>query len=678
MDADKIKSFFVHHFEKMILALVIAGSGYLMYAGWNLPNFLETEQPERLTTKATQVKSEIDVNHNDAVLPARQELFKFDIVKETSRVDSPVDPSDYSLPQTWSGKSPNSIVRRQDPELIAPRALIVKPVVTSIAIRGSQTDKEAYALASLEAAEPLEKIEKPKPRERRRSRRNMMMGDDMGMDMDMDMGMDMGMDMDMEMMGGMPAGASGPGRRFDSKFDFGMRPVPTTDKQNPVPSVGWFIAGTAVVPHKELYENFKQAFQDAELYDPRRDTPFYYDIQVQRADVTEKSVDELTDADWGDKKDDKSYVWDRTKYTQLAAYRWSGFAPEVVPSDYRDDALSTWIPPVLLDDYRTFAVHPLIPMQSRTDLERAAKMETIDEEIIEFSMDMENETTLIAPGQRAGSGMEMGYDMGFDDMDYDMEGMDGMMMGMGMAMMGRGGIEPNPVDYKLIRFYDFAGFKGSPQFGHKYVYRIRYAVNDPNFPFSETLQPKVSSLAPEVAQRVQGKMAEALKEGKRAFRRWSEWSEPTEPVGLPSLEQYFAGPVEQGTINTWKVAGKDVEYVRDPPTAKVVVSQYDLKTGARIPMQMEVTEGTVLSRKAESADVVDPITLSVKKLPDPELESGTTVVDMDGGVPLKIADDLKSPGVMLFYDQMGQLRLKDRVGDQEMYRIYSYADERGE
>ena len=60
-----------------------------------------------------------------------------------------------------------------------------------------------------------------------------------------------------------------------------------------------------------------------------------------------------------------------------------------------------------------------------------------------------------------------------------------MMMGMGMAMMGRGGMEPNPVDYKLIRFYDFAGFKGSPQFGRKYAYRIRYAVNDPNFPFSE-------------------------------------------------------------------------------------------------------------------------------------------------------------------------------------------------
>ncbi len=469
MDADKIKNFFVHHFEKMILVLVIAASGYLMYSGWTLPNFLEKEQPERLATKATQVKSEIDVNHNDAVLPERQKMFEFDIVKETTRVDTPVDPTDYSLPQTWSGKSPNSIVRRQDPELLAPRALIVKPVATAIAIRGSRTDKEAYALASLEPADPVEKVEKPKPRESRRNRRGnmmeMMMGggmDDMGMDMDMEMGMDM-----MSDMGGMGGSTpTGPGRRFDSKFDFGMRPNPTDDKRNPEPSVGWFIAGTAVVPHKELYENFKQAFQDADLYDPRRDTPFYYDIQVQRADVTNKSVDELTDEDWGDKKDDKSFVWDRTKYTQLAAYRWSGFAPEIVPSDYRDDALSTWIPPVLLDDYRTFALHPLIPMLSQKDLEKEAALENDDEEIIEFSTDMD-ETTLVAPGQRAGamSMMGMDYGMGMDDMD--MGDMDGMMMGMGMAMMGRGGIEAESGRVQadpLLRFRRLQGLAtGWPQ-----------------------------------------------------------------------------------------------------------------------------------------------------------------------------------------------------------------------
>jgi len=261
-------------------------------------------------------------------------------------------------------------------------------------------------------------------------------------------------------------------------------------------------------------------------------------------------------------------------------------------------------------------------------------------------------------------------------MDMGMEG--GMMMGMGMAMMGRGALEADPVDYKLIRFYDFAGFKNSPQFGRKYVYRVRYAVNDPNFPFAETLQPKVSSLAPDVATRVQDLMSSALKDGKRKFRRWSDWSEATDPVSLPTLEQYFAGPIERGAISTWKVAGKDVEYARDAPKAKILASQYDLKTGARVPMQIDVTEGSVLSKKMESVDVVDPITLTVKKMPDAELISGTTVVDLEGGSPLAITEELSSPGMMLLFDQSGQLTVTDEVSDQQMFRTFTYAEERGE
>ena len=140
-------------------------------------------------------------------------------------------------------------------------------------------------------------------------------------------------------------------------------------------------------------------------------------------------------------------------------------------------------------------------------------------------MEMDDDTELVAPGQRATGGMggEGGMGMGMEmDMDMDMgAGMEGgMMMGMGMAMMGRGALEADPVDYKLIRFYDFAGFKNSPQFGRKYVYRVRYAVNDPNFPFAETLQPKVSSMAPDVATRVQDPMA--------STQRWQTY--------LPSLE----------------------------------------------------------------------------------------------------------------------------------------------
>lgn len=674
MDADKIKNFFLNHCEKMILTLVILGSGYLIYAGSQKPNFLDTNQPEQLADRANTVKSDIDLNHNEAIIPDRQPTF--DIVGRTAELDTAVDPLDYSLPKTWTGKSPNSIVRRLDPKLLPPESLIVQSVVTSIAIRGSRTETDAYALAALENADPVEKVEKPKRRERRSRGRNqgeeMMMEDMMGggeeMSMMEDMMMDMGGTGDTE--------GSGPERKFNSEKDLGMRPTATLDNANPKPAVGWFIAGSAVVPHRELYEAYKQALQDADQYDPRRDTPFYYDLQVQRADVTDKSADQLVEEDW-------VKVWDRTLYTKLAAYNWSGFAPEIVPNDYRDEALTMWIPPVLLDDYRSIAQHPLIPEMSQAAIKREQGNVVEDEEVKEFSMEMDDDTELVAPGQRATGGMggEGGMGMGMEmDMDMDMgAGMEGgMMMGMGMAMMGRGALEADPVDYKLIRFYDFAGFKNSPQFGRKYVYRVRYAVNDPNFPFAETLQPKVSSMAPDVATRVQDLMASALKDGKRTFRRWSDWSTATQPIGLPSLEQYFAGPVERGSISTWKVAGKDVEYARDEPKAKILASQYDLKTGARIPMQIEATEGTVLSQKAETTDVVDPITLTVKKMTDAELVSSTTIVDLEGGTPLAITKDLTAPGMMLLFDQSGELTVADEVTDQHMFRTYTYAEERGE
>ena len=469
----------------------------------------------------------------------------------------------------------------------------------------------------------------------------------------------------MESMGG-----GGAGRKFNTNFDFGLRPTATTDKRNPVPAVGWFIAGTAVVPHKEIYEAYELALKDADQYDPRRDTPVYFNLDVQRADVTDKPVDQLAEEDW------EGIFWNRENYTKLAALKWSGFAPEIVPDDYRDEAFTMYIPPVLLDDYSTFALHPLIPMIPQKELKELLNPGVVEEEAQEFDIEGNDNLTLLAPGARGGmmgAGMDMDMDMEMDmDMDMDMGGM------MGGMMFGRG-IERDPVDYKLIRFYDFVGFPKSPKFGRKYVYRLRYSVNDPNFPFNQALQPKSNSLAPEVAKRVMDLMADAAATKKRSFQRWSEWSAPSEPASLPTLEQYFSGPVNPGTINNWTVGGKAVQYTRDPPKAKIVASQFDKTYGARIPMRLDVTEGSVLSHKAESADVVDPITLKVKKLPDAEIVSGTTIVDLDGGGPLKIAeDDLTEPGMMLLFDQSGKLIVTDEVGDQEFYRIYSYADERGE
>ncbi len=661
MDADKIKDFFLFHVEKMILVVVVGASGFLLYQGLQLDNYLDTHDPDRLGDDATQVKLEIDEDHNDAIIPPR--IPTLDIVAQTQKRYNSVDPTPYKLPHLLERQGENVIVRREDPVLSPPQQLLVQGVLTAIAVRSASPD---YPLAALDPADEVEKVEAPKVREprQRRSRRGggdmeemmMMMGEFEEEEMEMEMEMDMESEFS-SMAGGV--------RKFDPKFDFGTgRPSVGQDQKHPIPQTAWFIAGTALIPHQEMYDAFEKALRSSDNFTPTRDTPYYVNFEVQRADVTDKPVDQLADGDWID-------VWNRRMYTILGARKWAGFAPEIVPEDYRDNMVTTWIPPVLLDDYRTFCSHPLIPMKTQAELEaeiNAVEMDIVDTPDEELFSD--DSTVLVAPGETGGDS--------YDQMDME-DAYEEMDMGIGMSLGFRsGGIERNPVEYKLIRFYDFRGFNNPPQPGRKYVYRVRYAVNDPNFPAQPRMQPKVSSLTADCAQRVLDKMAEAEANNERSYERWTDWSEPSAPISLPTREEHFAGPVEPGASSKWTIGGKQVSIMRDPPTAKIVASQYSDEFGTRVPLRLDVTEGSVLSAKVEAADIVDQLNMEVKKLPDAELVSGTTIVDLDGGAELSIADGLTAPGMMLLFESDGSLSVADDIGDQEFYRIHSYADERGE
>ena len=662
MDSSKIQDFILNHFEKFLLLLIIGGAGYLVYSGMQLPNLLEKRDPDRLGQDANQVRSSIDEDHNEAIIPER--IPTFDIVAETKKIYSPVPRDPYRIEQPWARDvEVGSVVRRQDPVLAPLADIRIMPVVTTIAVR---SQSESYFLKDLEGADAVERKAPKKRRPPRRSRRGMGMDgmgmdgmgmDEMGMDMGMDMEMEMGMDMDMGM--GMESMASGAGRTLDHQFDFGVRPTKTSDQRIPVPAVGWFVAGTALLPHKEIYHSYEFAFKDADGYDPRRrDTPIYFNFEVQRADVTEKGVDELKEEDW--KK-----IWDRLLYTKLAARYWSGFAPEIVHSEYVDSAITTWIPPVLLDDYRVFCTHPKIPKLSKEDLDkRKARANEPAKKTLDFSLDAEEDDAVLA-----GVTGELSPTANMN--------MSSMLGGM---YLGMGEIESDPVEYKLVRFYDFIGFPNSPEPRRTYVYRVRYSVNDPNFPGDPALQPKQKILSPEVNKRISSKMADAVKNQKRDFQRWADWSAPTEPISLASREQVHVGPASENSTSMWNVADRKVPYQRDSPKVKIVASQFDPMIGTRLPMNIEVSEGSVLSHRAESADVIDPITLSIKKLPDAEIISSSTVIDIMGGAELKIddGDGMTEPSTMLLFDESGKLSVHSEFDDQELYRIYSFADEKGE
>ena len=664
MDMDKIKNFFIFHVEKMIMVVVVAASGFLVYQGLNQPNILETIQPDRLTADAKQVRSALDENHNEAIIPER--IPNFSIVQRTDKTLEKVNPNLYSLRHPWDVVNSSGLTRRQDPQLFRPKAVQVQGVITTLAMRSGTGE---YVLKDLEPADPVEKVKKAPKKSRRQLRMESMMGEDDG-----------SYEEDFEGMFDSAAADSSvtepvvPVRSFDAANDDGFRPTQTKHFKNdatqyPIPTLGWFIAGTAVVPHKMMFESFEHSLKDAEGYDfMNRDQPFYRGYELQRADVTDKPVDQLVEEDWI-KRDGRQEV------TYDAIVFWSGFAPELVPDDYRDVTLTMWIPPVLLDDYASFALHPLVPMLPKSEIDARENVDTwTGEEEIEITDFFRKEDQAV-------------QSLKAQQNQTPMFAESNQFAGMPI---------PDPAEYKMVRFYDFATDPkrdpNSPKPGRKYVYRVRVSIDDPNFPSDFRYQPELKTLHPDAHKRVKELLAKARTEKDRDYQRWTEWSEASQPVSLPDLGQHYMGQVEAKAARPVQVGNRTIAYEAIPPTAKMVISQFSPEVNTRLPMTVEVTEGSVLSGEADFAEVIDPIALEVRKfqyvdeegepIPDKKVRivSNASVIDIDGGAKLDIdsSDGMTTPGYMLIFDPSGGLQVKPEVEDQRKYRIYSFAEERGE
>ena len=662
MDLDSIKQFFINHIEKIILGVVGVLACALLFFGVSKPSYLAKRKPEELTQKANQVKVRIDEDHTKRIFEDENRQHNTGVMVRTAKLFRPIDAPVYTPSKTWAGETDGgSVVRRRDPVLVPIKSLRTMGVSCVVAFNGGKSP-DSYPLADLDDADAVEKKAKKKPKKKKKKRRSPMMGMDAMMEME-----------DMMGMGGGPPqtmAPSGVTRKLDSKYNLGHRASAEKSK-HPVPRISWFIAGTALLPYKETYEAFEFAFENADSYKATRDVPIYYDMEVQRADITEKKVDELTEQDW-------LSVYKRFDYVKLAAKYWNGFAPELVPKDYRDESLTMWIPPVLLDDYSQFSLHPEIPLVSRADLKRKQSRDRNNEEVEAVDLDnidLGDDTVLAGPGARRGGGRD-------DFMGDDSDMMTAMMGGGGggMRMFGaRGKVDADPVQYKLVRFYDFRAMRKGLKPGRTYVYRLRYAVLDPNYPALPRDQPKLSSLTPDVIQRVSKKMAETHESNNRDYLFWSDWSEPSPPCKLPPLTGLYAGTLQAGSFNKVQLRGKQVLLPRESPSANVVLTDLDPDYNARISMEAkQVKEGAVLVTPKASTDIIDPISLKIKKLPEYQIVTGTSVIDIGGGRPLSINAKLQSPTTMLLYDSNGDLIVTDDIRDQFNYRIYSFADEKGE
>ena len=651
MDADRIQDLILRHFEKLILAFVLVASGFLIYRGLQQEDILETHQPEWLTEEARRAKGEVDEDHNDIVLADRKVELMIPSERPPIHGGGPLD-------RIWDPPLvPDFNAHRQDPLLPPPMAIQVHGVIAPLAVR---SDTGQYAIKDLEPAEPIKTQKKVI---RRSNQRRPRPADAELDDLYGELGIE---DLDQPILDD----AAPAERRLRNPI--GARPVATrhikaNTPQVPVPGVGWFIAGTAVMPYQQLHESYELALGLGKGYAPDgRDQPTFKDFHVQRADVTHKSIDQLVEADWI-KRDG------RVETIRDAVLIWAGFAPEIVPADYRaDGTLTMWIPPVMLSDYSLFSLHPLIPMESLQEIaERKARQQKLN---VPVRLQPEN---IVVRDSRTRNRRGHSNPL-FNEQRIVRE-----------IAAHRQPVHGLP-KYKLIRFYDFANDDrdpNAPEFGRKYVYRIRVAVEDPNFPANPALQPPGSSLDPIVYQRVKKMMAnienadDPWRQRATESRRWTNWSLPSEAVSLPSKVAVAIGPARADRVRQVEVGTRMVDHQRKPTRFDVVVTQFDEDLKMNVPTLMTgLTEGAVLNKKSEAAEVVDPITLKVKKAQPVDIESRVTVIDFDGGIPLQIhkEDGLVSPGLMLTFGEDGGLKVHEEVDDLERFRIESFADERGE
>jgi hypothetical protein len=650
-----IKDFLFRHVEKFIFGTLVLLAVLLVYRGFQMPDYLAQQQPDRMEQAAKEVRVAIDADHWEEIAEPR--LVSIDVVSRTNESMRPVDPQGYPL-TPWEAKSIDMGVRRADPAIPAPVELLVSGVISGIAYKSADPE---YALKKLEPAEAIEKAPEPRQRERRPRNRRQQMMDPYG-----EMSYDESYtepDYGYEMSG---MAAVTPGRRLDAKYDQGFRPQGNMAEL--VPGMGHFIAGVALMPHKQLHLAFEEALHQADGPDPRRDRPRYEVFQVSRADVTDKPVEQLTDQDWVNRG------YSTTFQRQVLPY-WAGMAKEIVTGRYRDPMLTMPIPPVLLTHYTRFASHPKIPLGDEDPLATQRQSRpTLPEGPMTLDVDEDPFAGQDRGRRRMPPGMGGYGDGEAEMMDYGMSY--GAAAGGMFAMMS----SANEPDHKLIRFYDFRDLPGGPQPGRRYVYRVRIGIEDPNFPRDERAQPRDSTLSVDVFRRVQQEKAKATQANRRNFIRFSDWSAPSPMVSLPPTNQAYAGPVTPPATRKMQVQGREIEFVQKPPVGKLVVAQWDRTYQAPVPVFMDVLRGTLVTKTGE-LEVPDPLALVVKKLPpETKVNTQTVVLDLGGGHPLSInqAENQTEPGMMLLFDPEGGLRVVDEVDSQHRYRMYSFADERGE
>lgn len=370
----------------------------------------------------------------------------------------------------------------------------------------------------------------------------------------------------------------------------------------------YWVTVTGLIPSWDQEAEFQKVFRDAtRTY--RTDTPEYLFCDVERAVVS--SSGELGEYE---ALDMDAVIEDMEK--------WAGVYPEKIDKKYLTPSADVTepLPPLVLANHDPNAIrHPKIPLAGEASAEE-------NKAAAEAAANVKDEDAEGDPKNRRRRG---GRSRGAGP-----RGMPGMMsMGGAMGgMSGRTAVTKEKIEHMLFRFFDFTA-----QPGKKYKYRIRLALENPNYKV-----PVQFLKSPDLA--------------KEEFI-FTDWSEPTPEVFVPLGSELLAGDINP----------KD-------PSAKILVRQFDMDKALTAVHKFDVSRGGTMNAngievsKPKTTNAVTPTGAPEEEKPKVDFRTDATMVDLVGGDKLVGGPSgIKSPGRMLVMRSDGELTMLSEFSDAERY-----------
>jgi hypothetical protein len=670
------------HGEKIAIGIVGLVAFWFVYQSLKVDKLDENFQADKLQTEITQTSNEIkEFNWERAVADHPDKVKKAQPITAKGG-NMAVKVEDY-VPLDASGK-PNFAIAES---IVAPMILREDPEILNVvdvrATGGSGlfafVDEEIRKQQALRLAEEAAEAEKKAIARQKKEAQRANEG----------------------AAGNRGRGPDGPGEGLNEPIDpdHPKRRMVTNSSGRPTGGMlqggerierAYWACVVAKVPIREQLKRYQDALEKARDADPTRDFPSYVGFFVQRAEVLpgkelEWKAVPLYDGQRQSIAQGKpltsppGHAIAKDPFEKLLAAAglfWpTGLTPDVIDDRFAEFPLTLPLPPLVGREWGSEATHPDIPLAINTPpLEDESQQQTPEAPVNEPATDDPNAefgSSLLMQGPRPGAGPGAGFGTGrpageFAGRGVGRMGPEGGPGGMGPGMgpggrrfMGEPGGEggayrggggsgqaatqhtslPKGVDYYLLRFFDF-----SVEPGKKYKYRVKIAINDPNFNMPQGV------LAPAVLDR----QAKEVQPGKarKFFRIVENWSDPTPSVGIPMA----------GNVRLADAKIPPADKFNDEPTVKMLVEAFDVdSTGAPIQAAVErdFRRGYVANLVQDAEYLVDPTMIDTQT--DFKFLTGMTLLDVGGGA--KLTRDMTAPSRILVMGSAGEMYIRNEIED---------------